>query len=204
MNKHVVKPLHRQYVKNTENIKNTFSWLKNPKILRQIEYFGFRRAGTVHSNKLLCVKHYKKQTSGNCRLCKTNPETVHHILSNCPVLAKNQYIETIAANRPDLIYINKSNKTCTLFDFSLPWNTRINEKYGEKVSKYLPLASAMRYQMNLKSITIQPIIVGCLGSFSNRMKTELQNLHINITLEQLQVTAIEESSKILRFVLNIE
>ena len=195
----------------------------------------------------------KKQTSGNCRLCKTNTETIHNILSNCPVLAKNQYIErhnkigkriykailqshniiltnnnnkidkiyedenikiywdfpittrkTIAANRPDLIYINKSNKTCTLFDFSLPWDTRINEKYGEKVSKYLPLASAMKYQMNLKSVTIQPIIVGCLGSFSNRMKTELQNLHINITMEQLQVTAIEESSKILRFVLNIE
>ena len=57
--------------------------------------------------------------------------------------------KTIAANRPDLIYINKSNKTCTLFDFSLPWDTRINEKYGEKVSKYLPLASAMKYQINL-------------------------------------------------------
>ena len=47
-------------------------------------------------------------------------------------------------------------KTCIIFDFSLPWDTRINEKYVEKVSKYLPLASAMKYQMNLKSVTIQP------------------------------------------------
>ena len=76
-------------------------------------------------------------------------------------------------------------------------NTRINQKY-------LTLASAMKHQTDLKSVTIQPIIVGCLGSFSNRMKTELQNLHINLTIEQLQVTAIEESSKILRFVLNID
>ena len=58
MDKHIVKPLHGQYVKNTEKMKNTFSWLKNPKISRQIE--SFCRAGTVHSNKLLCVKHYKK------------------------------------------------------------------------------------------------------------------------------------------------
>ena len=101
-------------------------------------------------------------------------------------------------------YTSTNHTKRTLFDFSLPWDTRINEKYGEKVSKYLPLASAIKHQMNLKSVTIQPIIVGCLGSFSNRMKTELQNLHINITLEQLQVTVIEESSKILRFVLNID
>ena len=88
--------------------------------------------------------------------------------------------------------------------YTSPNQTRINDKYVEKVSKYLSLASAMNYQMNLKSVTIQPIIVGCLGSFSNRMKTELQNLHINIPLEKLQVTAIEESSKIIRFVLNID
>ena len=41
MDKHVVKPLHGQYVKNTENMNNTFSWLKNPKISRQIESLVF-------------------------------------------------------------------------------------------------------------------------------------------------------------------
>ena len=54
MDKHVVKPLHGQYVKNTENMKNTFFWLKNPKISRQIESLVFPRRISAFQQIIMC------------------------------------------------------------------------------------------------------------------------------------------------------
>ena len=74
----------------------------------------------MHSNKCQTLK----KTSGNCRLCKTNPETVQHILSNCPVLAKNHYIEGY----------NKIGKR--IFKAILPSNLIILTDNNDKTEKH--------------------------------------------------------------------
>ena len=251
---HKNKKLHGQYMSTITNAHNAFLWLKNPNISRKIESLIFAAQEQCIKTNYYKAKILKQKVSEMCRLCKCHPETVHHILCNCPVLAKNQYIErhnkigkqvyhailkdhkvqlnnsnkekipkvfenqdiklywdsavqtqqAITANKPDVIYIHKQQNTCIIIDFSLPWDTRIKEKYDEKISKYLPLANAIKHLWALKKVTIQPIIIGCTGNFTSKMKKEYQNLRLNVSFEKLQSTTFYESYKIIRQVPNID
>ena len=87
---------------------------------------------------------------------------------NLPITTKTK----LKSNKPDLIYIVKKHKQCTIFDFSLPWDSNIDHKYKEKVSKYLPLACEIKNLWLLKDVKIQPIIIGCTGSLTPSMKRE--------------------------------
>ena len=111
--------------------------------------------------------------------------------------------KTITANRPDMLYINKKHNTCTLIDFSLPWDSRVDEKYNEKVAKYIELANEIKQLWNIRTVAIQPIIIGCLGTYTNRMKKDLENLHINLSMTDLQLVALNESCKIVRQFINL-
>ena len=42
----------------------------------------------------------------------------------------------IEARRPDLILIKKEENNCTIVDFAIPYDTRIEQKEKEKVEKY--------------------------------------------------------------------
>jgi hypothetical protein len=37
-------------------------------------------------------KNVKEETDSKCRLCKQHEETIDHLTSGCPVLAKNEYL----------------------------------------------------------------------------------------------------------------
>ena len=119
---------------------------------------------------------------------------------NLPITTKTK----LKSNKPDLICIVKKHKQCTIFDFSLPWDSNIDDKYKEKVSKYLPLASEIKNLWLLKEVTIQPIIIGCTGSLMPLMKREYEKLQLKTPVHLLQSTAVYESCKIIRSVINIE
>jgi hypothetical protein len=42
--------------------------------------------------RLLYEKDFKQEIEGKCRLCKEYEETIDHLISECPTLAKNKYI----------------------------------------------------------------------------------------------------------------
>ena len=37
-------------------------------------------------------KIFKEETESKCRLCKQHEETIDHLTSGCPILAKNEYL----------------------------------------------------------------------------------------------------------------
>jgi hypothetical protein len=37
-------------------------------------------------------KNLKKEFESKCRLCKQHEETIDHLISGCPILAKNEYL----------------------------------------------------------------------------------------------------------------
>lgn len=103
-----------------------------------------------------------------------------------------------AHNRPDMVVVDKKAKNAILFDFSFPWDTNIDSKYREKVSKYIPLATEIRTLWNLKNIQIQPVIIGCLGSCTKQMKQELSRLEVSIQITNLQECLLKETCKIIK------
>jgi len=139
--------MHDQYIRNiirqiiTE--EDTFLWL-----LR-----GYLKGETkgeitaVHDRALRTKYHatkiLQKETDGKCRICKQFDETVEHIISACPILAKEQYIkryDTVSAqlhfnvckeirakldNKQQCNHVPKSVKTSHEGKVNLLWNQQV-------------------------------------------------------------------------------
>ena len=87
LKEHIEKPLHGRFLKETQ-IKN---WKLN--LRKDIESFAFALQEQSIPTMYYRRKIEKQNVSPICRLCKAFPETVNHILSSCPVLAKKQYLQ---------------------------------------------------------------------------------------------------------------
>jgi hypothetical protein len=47
--------------------------------------------------------------------------------------------DTVAANRPDIRWMNETSLTTSIIDISIPSDLIIAQKYEENIDKYLPL-----------------------------------------------------------------
>ena len=103
--------MHGQYVRNTDrqlvSEEDTFLWL----------WKGDLKAVTgseivVVQDQALQTKYYatkilNTETDSKCRLCQQFDETIDHIISACPILAKEQYIKRVCAQ----LHFNTCKKT---------------------------------------------------------------------------------------------
>ena len=71
-------------------------------------------------------------------------------------------------DKPDLIVHDKLLKKTTIMEFSVPWDSNVELKYNEKVTRYIPLAKLMKNVFETNTIRIQPIIFGCLGTTTKK------------------------------------
>ena len=65
----------------------------------------------------------------------------------------------IPARRPDLIIINKRKRICTIVDFVVSADHRINLKKGEMKDKFLDLVRELKKLWNMK-------VIGALGTLT--------------------------------------
>ena len=73
----------------------------------------------------------------------------------------------ISARRPDLIIINKKNRTYKTVDFAVPTDYRVKLKESEKRDKYFDFAREVKKLWNMK-VTFIPIVIGYLGTVTER------------------------------------
>ena len=68
------------------------------------------------------------------------------------------------ARRPDLIlYINATN-TIWILDVACTWEPLIEEREGEKIGKYLPLAADMGKREPRWNVRVGALVTGSLGT----------------------------------------
>ena len=106
----------------------------------------------------------------------------------------------ILARRPDLIIINKKERTCRIMDFAVPANHRVKLKKRQKRDKYLDLARELKKLWNTK-VRIVPIVIGALGTVTNRLVQGLEDLEITGRVDTIQITVLLRSARILGRVL---
>ena len=106
----------------------------------------------------------------------------------------------ISARWPYLIIINKKLRTCRIVDFAVPDNHRVKLKESEKKDKYLDLAGEFKKLCNMK-VTIIPIVISALGTITEGLIKELEDLEVRGWVETIQTTALLRSAWILRRVL---
>ena len=96
-NKYTNKPIHNQYAQALESDqidkKKSIAWLRSAGLKETTESLIIASQDKTLATNYYKNKILKKSVDPNCRLSRTHPETISHIVSGCPMLAKHEYLE---------------------------------------------------------------------------------------------------------------
>ena len=73
-------------------LKQSYGWLKSGDIKGETESTIVTAQDQAISTNYFKNKIFKEETDSKCRLCKQYEETIDHLTSGCPILAKNEYL----------------------------------------------------------------------------------------------------------------
>ena len=74
----------------------------------------------------------------------------------------------IKALRPDLVVVDKKERSCKIIDFAVPGDSRIEENEKDKIEKYQDLGRELQKIWNVK-VKIIPLVVGSFGAIPNNL-----------------------------------
>jgi hypothetical protein len=93
--------MHGQYIRNIDrqlvNEEDTFLWLTKGDLKAETESEIVAAQDQALKTKYFATKVLKTEADSKCRLCHQFDETIDHIISACPILAKEQYISGCTA-----------------------------------------------------------------------------------------------------------
>jgi hypothetical protein len=96
-NKITDKRMHGQYINilNEPHVdyKESLAWLKSSTLKRTTEATICAIQEQAITTKYIQTHIHKTTTDDKCRACLNAPETIHHIISGCPVLAPTKYLQ---------------------------------------------------------------------------------------------------------------
>ena len=114
----------------------------------------------------------------------------------------NQTDHVIEARRPDLVAVDKKQRSCKIIDFGVPGDSRIEEKEKDKIEKYQSLGRELQKIWNVK-VKIIPLVVSSLGAIPKQFGNRLKQVGITAGTAQVQKTVLLGTARILRKVLEI-
>jgi len=93
----VKKVIHGQYIRNIDRQliteEDTFLWLSKGDLKAKTESEIVAAQDQAPQTKYYATKILNTETDSKCRPCQHFDETIAHIISACPILAKEQYIK---------------------------------------------------------------------------------------------------------------
>jgi len=89
--------MHGQYIRNTDrqliSEEDTFLWLSKGDLNAETESEIVAAQDQALQTKYYATKILNTETDSKCRLFQKFEETIYHIMSACPILAKERYIK---------------------------------------------------------------------------------------------------------------
>ena len=89
--------MNGQYVRNIDRQligeEDTFFWLSKGDLKAETESEIVAAQDQALQTKYYATKMLNTETENKCRLCQQFDDTIDHIISACPILAKEQYIK---------------------------------------------------------------------------------------------------------------
>ena len=73
-------------------------------------------------------------------------------------------------NTPDIVVVNKNERSCAIIDIAIPVGIRVCEKEKEKIERYQELNREIKRMWNIRSIKVMPLVLGVRGSSSKKLK----------------------------------
>ena len=108
----------------------------------------------------------------------------------------------IEAQRPDLVVVDKKERSCKITDFAVPENSRIEEKEKDKIEKYQDLGRELQKIWNVK-VKIIPLVVESLGATPKQFGNRLKQIGMTVGTAEVQKIVLLGTARILRKVLEI-
>ena len=108
----------------------------------------------------------------------------------------------IQAQRPDLVAVDKKDRSCKIIEFAVPGDSRSEEKEKDKIEKYQDLGRELPKIWNVK-VKIIPLVVGSLGAIAKQFGNRWKEIGITVGsyLQEVQKTVLLGMARILRKVL---
>ena len=131
-----------------------------------------------------------------------SPETVSENTTHKLLWDMNiQCDHTIEARRPDIVIIDKVEKSAIIVDVAIPGDKRIYDKEKEKIEKYQDIKREIQRLWSLRKVSVVPVIVGALGSVTHNFKKFMDQIGIELEIHFAQKTTLLGTARILRRVL---
>ena len=108
----------------------------------------------------------------------------------------------IEARRPDLVVVDKKERSYKIIDFAVHGDSRIEEKEKDKIEKNEDLGRDLQKIWNVK-VKIIPLVLGSIGAISKQFGNRLKQIGITVATAQVQKTVLLGMARILRKVLEI-
>jgi len=110
------KVMHGQYIRNIDrqliSEEDTFLWLSKGDLKAETESEIVSAQAQALQTKYYATKILNTETDSMCRLCQQFGEIIQHIISACPILAKEQYIK-------------RHDRVCTQLHFNICKETEV-------------------------------------------------------------------------------
>lgn len=102
-------------------------------------------------------------------------------------------------NRPDIVLIDKEQKTGYIIDIAVPLTTNLIQTEYQKIDKYQNLAIELKSNWKLENINIIPLVVSVEGVVSTRLPNYLEKLHLPQYISKImQKAAILQTCHLVR------
>ena len=108
----------------------------------------------------------------------------------------------IEARRPDLVVVDKKERSGKIIGFAVPGDNGIEEKEKDKIQKCQDLRRELQKIWNFKVKIIQ-LVVGSLGAIPKQFGDRPKQIGITVGTAQVQKTALLGTARILRKILEI-
>ena len=104
-------------------------------------------------------------------------------------------------NKPDIIVVDKINKTANLIEVTVSNNCNICNKPLQNVRAYTNLSGDINTLWNLNKVQITPVIVGAMGTFYNKLDDNISNFGLvnhKFRVQKAQKIALLGNAHIIR------
>ena len=111
---------------------------------------------------------------------------------------KIQTDNKIEHKKPDIVILDKIERKFLIIDVACSLDIGVKGKEKEKIENYQYLKRELKRIWKLSRVTVVPVIIGTLGTFSKDIEKWSAEIGVTCRLKSLQIACLPGAARILR------
>ena len=102
-----------------------------------------------------------------------------------------QYDYRIKCRKPDIVVVEKGEKTCLIADVAISNEKNVEVKEEENIQKNDELKWEIKVLWSMKKVDVVLVVIGALSTVSKKLEKWIDGLGIKLKIENLRTTSEE-------------